>query len=116
MDHPDQRYSIAEVSDMTDVAPHVLRQWEARYPQLKPKRNRANRRQYSARDIEIVRRMKELTRHQHLKTRGASQRLSQDLYGQGRPETNTEARKILDELEREVRAALRVLDNLSGDA
>jgi DNA-binding transcriptional MerR regulator len=66
----DRRYRISEVSDLTEVAVHVLRQWEARFPQLKPKRDRSNRRYYMPADIGIVRRIKELVRHEKLTTHG----------------------------------------------
>mgnify|MGYP002682127741 CR=1 FL=1 len=52
----DRQYGIAEVSHMTGVPAYVLRQWEDRFPQLKPGRDRARRRIYKPADIEIARR------------------------------------------------------------
>jgi len=108
--HRNRRYSISEVSELTEVAPHLLRQWEARYPQLNPKRDRANRRYFSADDIEIVRRIKVLVRHDKLTTKGAVRQLARELAGEGAPKTTTEATDLIDKIQAEARAALDILD------
>ncbi|HIJ64766.1 MAG TPA: MerR family transcriptional regulator [Candidatus Hydrogenedentes bacterium] len=105
-----RRYGISEVCRLVDVPAHTLRQWESRFPQLKPKRDRANRRYYTPADINVIRRIKQLLRHEGMTTRGASRALSQELYGQGRPKTRQEAIDLLDEIEAEVRALLDLLD------
>lgn len=107
----DRRYSISEVSELTGTQAHVLRQWEDRFPQLKPKRDRANRRYYVQADIDVVRRLKELLWHEKLTTEGARKRLDQELRGEGRPKTRHEAVALLDELEQEARAMLDILDS-----
>lgn len=107
----DRRYSISEVSDITDVALHVLRRWEPRFPQLKPKRDRANRRYYTVDDVEIVRRIKQLVHDEKLTTQGAARRLSEEMAGEGRPQTNLEVNELLDKIENEVRTALEIFDN-----
>ncbi len=104
-------YSIRKVSEMTGVPAHVLRQWEARFTQLKPKRDRANRRTYSESDVDTVRRIKELLRHERLTTRGAKRRLAQELHGEGRPKTEAELLDLVDKIQDEVRAMLDILDN-----
>ena len=106
----DRRYRISEVSDLTDIPVHVLRQWEARFPQLKPKRDRSKRRYYMPEDIGIVRRIKELIRHEKLTTQGVRLRLSQELYGEGRPKSNAEMRHLVGKIENEARALLDLLD------
>jgi DNA-binding transcriptional MerR regulator len=112
MDHPDKRYSIREVSEMTGVRDYVLRQWEARFPSLKPGRDRANRRYYLAKDVEIVRRIKQLVWHERLSTQGARVRLLQELKGEGRPKTRKEVIDLLDEMENQVRGMLDLLDSV----
>ena len=107
----DRRYGIAEVSAMTDVPAHVLRQWEARFPQLKPGRDRANRRYYKPADIAIVRRIKQLLWHEKMTTKGARVRLAEELRGEGRPRTRHEALDILAQMEEEIRAMLDLLEN-----
>ena len=71
-----RRYGMAEASELVGVAPHVLRQWEARFPDLRPKRNRAGRRTYTEGDIAVARRIKELLREEKLTGAGASKALS----------------------------------------
>ncbi len=106
----DRRYGISEVSEMTDVPTHVLRQWEARFPQLKPGRDRANRRYYKAADIAIVRRIKQLLWHEKMTTKGARVRLAEELRGEGRPRTRQEALDILDQMEEGIRKMLDLLE------
>ena len=110
-DLDDRRYKISEVSDMIDVPEYILRQWENRFPQLKPKRNRANRRYYMISDIEIVKRIKQLLRHEKMTTEGAIKRLSRELHGEGRPQTNTEVVDLVDKIETEVREMMHILDS-----
>ena len=105
-----RRYSISEVSEETQVSQHSLRQWEARFPQLKPKRDRSNRRYYLSADIDIVKRIKQLVRHDNLTTKGASKRLSQELQGEGRPRTNEEIVALLDKIETQTRSLLDRID------
>ena len=107
----DRRYRISEVSELTSVSIHLLRQWESRFPQLKPKRDRANRRYYSVADIDLVRRIRQLLRHEKMTTDGARRVLAQELRGEGRPKTRREALALLDEVESEVRAMLDLLDS-----
>ena len=110
----DRRYSISEVSELTGVEQYVLRQWESRFPQLKPKRTRAGRRWYAATDISIVRRIKYLLWHEGLTTEGAVKRLDQELHGHGRPQTSEEALRLLDKIEAEARSLLDLLDSLKS--
>lgn len=107
-----RRYTISEVSEHTGVQPYVLRQWESRFPQLKPRRNRANRRQYGAEDIRIVLRIKQLLWHEKMTTAGAKRRLGEELRGEGRPQTKQEAQDLVDEIEQEVRSMLDLLDSV----
>lgn len=108
---PERRLRISEVSEMTGVAVHLLRQWEERIPQLKPKRDRANRRYYLEKDVEIVRRIKHLVRHEKMGLDGVKIRIAQELHGEGRPRTRQEAIELIDRIETEVRAALQLLDS-----
>lgn len=97
---------------MTEVPDYVLRQWEDRFPPLKPGRDRAKRRYYLAKDVEIVRRIKQLLWHEKLSTEGARVRLVQELRGEGRPKTRKEALDILDQMENQVRSMLDILDSV----
>ena len=108
----DRRYGISEVSRTVDVPVHVLRQWEHRIPQLKPKRDRANRRYYTTDDIEIVKRIKHLIRKERLTTEGVAKRLRREKAGEGRPRDSREALEMLDQIEADVRGLLDKLDRI----
>jgi DNA-binding transcriptional MerR regulator len=102
--------SIGEVAETVDLPVHLLRQWEEKFPQLRPRRDRANRRYYSAKDLEIVRRIKTLLHHERMTVPGARKRLAQELYGEGRPRTNSEVLDLVDQLETRVRGLLDRID------
>ncbi len=106
-----RRYYIAEVSRKTGVPSHVLRDWEKKFPQLKPKRDRANNRYYYDEDIDVIRRIKYLMRHEGLTSEGARIRLSEELHGEGRPKTNQEVVELLDKITAEIRTILDILDS-----
>ena len=105
----DKRHSIGEVSEMTGVARHLLRQWEEKFPQLRPKRNRSDRRFYLQADIDVVKRIHFFLRHEKMTIEGARLRLAQELHGEGRPRTRKEALDLLDKIDDEVRSALHTL-------
>ena len=108
---PDRWFSISEVSELVDVPIYVLRHWEAHLPHLRPKRNpRSNRRLYSRTDIEIVRRIKQLLRHEKMTLDGVRLKLAEELHGDGKPKTRQSAIDLLDKIEAETRRLLDLLD------
>jgi DNA-binding transcriptional MerR regulator len=66
-------YSIGEVSDRMGLEAHVLRYWETEFEQLKPRKNRAGRRIYTAEDIAVVERIQHLLRVEKYTIEGARQ-------------------------------------------
>jgi len=64
-------YSISEVAEMTQVKPHVLRYWEAEFPNLRPKKNRAGNRSYRRKDIDEILAIKRLLYDEGYKIDGA---------------------------------------------
>ncbi|NBC17785.1 MAG: MerR family transcriptional regulator [Bacteroidetes bacterium] len=66
-------YAIGEVSEMTDLEPHVLRYWESEFEMLHPRKNRAGRRVYTEEDIAMVRRIQHLLRVDKYTIAGARQ-------------------------------------------
>jgi DNA-binding transcriptional MerR regulator len=64
-------HSIGEVSQITDVKPHVLRYWESLFNELHPNKNKAGKRVYTDKDIETILRLKELIKGQKFSTAGA---------------------------------------------
>ena len=47
--------TIGEVSDLLDVPKHVLRFWEAHFPQIKPMKRGGGRRLYRPEDVALLR-------------------------------------------------------------
>ena len=76
---PGKRYfTIGEVSTLCAVKPHVLRYWEAEFPQLKPVKRRGNRRYYRRGDVELVRAIRGLLSEEGYTIGGARQRLTSE--------------------------------------
>ena len=107
----ERRYRISEVHDLVDVPIQVLRQWERRYSQLNPKRNRGNQRRYEPADIRIVQRIKELLWDEKMTSAGVQRVLDQEAQGKRRPKTARDAVDLADQIEREVRGLIDFLDS-----
>ena len=71
-------YAISEVSEWTDVKPHILRYWEDEFPLLRPRKNRAGNRAYRARDIKIVLLIKRLLHEEQYTADAVRKRLKDD--------------------------------------
>lgn len=52
--------TISEVADELDVAQHVLRFWESKFPQVRPLKRGGGRRYYRPEDIDLLRRIRSL--------------------------------------------------------
>ncbi|NIJ53029.1 MerR family transcriptional regulator [Dyadobacter arcticus] len=50
-------YDTNEVAKLVGCEPSALRFWENKFPQLSPKRDARNRRRYTERDIEIIKKI-----------------------------------------------------------
>ncbi|MBR4505148.1 MAG: MerR family transcriptional regulator [Bacteroidales bacterium] len=55
-------YTIGEVAEMIGEQPTVLRFWETEFKQIRPVKNKRGVRSYTEHDIEILRRIRHLTR------------------------------------------------------
>lgn len=62
--------TIAEVADELDVATHVLRFWESKFPQIKPMKRNGGRRYYRPDDVELVRKIRDLLYNQRYTIEG----------------------------------------------
>lgn len=51
---------MGEVSKLTGLAPHMLRNWEKSFPELRPKKNSAGNRAYKEHEVELIFRIKSL--------------------------------------------------------
>ena len=73
---PVKRYfTIGEVSELCDVKPHVLRNWEQEFTQLKPMKRRGNRRYYQHHEVLMIRRIRDLLYDQGFTISGARNKL-----------------------------------------
>ena len=70
--------TTGEVAEELDVAAHVLRFWESKFPQLRPVKRGGGRRYYRPEDIDLLRRIR-----QHLYQEGYTIRGVQKLLREG---------------------------------
>lgn len=90
---------MGEVSELTGLAPHVLRNWEKTYSQLKPKKNSAGNRAYKEDEVQLIFKIKELLENQKYTSVGVQKVLNKA--GQGHiasPEINATMSKDLTEM------------------
>src|SRR5437667_7318023 len=73
------RYKIGEVCRLADVQPYVLRYWESEFPILAPDKTVSGPRTYSARDLKVVERIKQLLYDEGYTIAGAKKRLDSEL-------------------------------------
>ncbi len=85
-------WSITEVSELTGVAPHMLRAWEAAFPMLKPKKNRAGNRAYRKRDIECIEQIRQLVLVEKFTYEGARRKMQATRVGENNPKPVVEER------------------------
>ncbi len=71
-------YSIGEVSEITDIEPHVLRYWETIFDQLSPRKNKAGNRTFREEDITFILKLKELIQEKKYSTAGAKKYLENE--------------------------------------
>ena len=69
--------TISEVADELDVAQHVLRFWESKFPQVKPLKRGGGRRYYRPEDVDILREIQSLLYAEGYTIKGAQKLLRQ---------------------------------------
>ena len=74
-------FRIGEVCDLIKVQPHVLRYWETEFPMLAPQKNRACKRVYRRKDVEMVFRIRDLLYEEKFTIAGAKKRLMDESRG-----------------------------------
>jgi DNA-binding transcriptional MerR regulator len=70
--------TIGEVAALTGVAPHILRYWEGRFPQLRPVTRAGNRRYYRPADVTLVERIDKLLNRDGYTVKGVQQLLASE--------------------------------------
>lgn len=102
---PKRYFTIGEVGELCAVKPHVLRYWEAEFPQLKPVKRRGNRRYYQRQDVILIRQIKSLLYEQGYTIGGARQKMTEspeDVANSG--VNSSEIKTLIKELEEVIEA------------
>jgi len=82
-------YTISEVSELTQVKPHVLRYWEGEFPSLRPRKGRGGSRRYRRADIEQILVIRELLYEHGFRIAGARKHLDELKRKKSAPEETT---------------------------
>lgn len=104
-------YSIAEVSEILGVKPHILRYWEQEFEAVRPKRTPRGVRRYRKEDVETLKRIKRLVWTEGYTVDGAKKRLDEEQKGEARPRNTSETLELIDQIEQ---GLWRILDTLDS--
>jgi len=72
-------YKIGEACKALDIQPYVLRYWETEFPSLSPTKSKSGQRVYTDREIEVIRRIKQLLYDEGYTIAGAKKKLEVEL-------------------------------------
>lgn len=75
MDQQKLYYTITEVAELLQVNSSLLRFWETEFPEIKPTKNAKGTRRYTPSDIDLLRRIKYLTKECGFTLDGAREQL-----------------------------------------
>ena len=78
-------YRIGQACKELDIQPYVLRYWETEFVALAPDKSKSGQRVYSAEDLAIIRRIKELLYDEGFTIAGAKKKLEAELDSDGEP-------------------------------
>jgi DNA-binding transcriptional MerR regulator len=98
-------YKIGEACKELGIQPYVLRYWETEFPALAPSKSRSGQRVYSEKELEIIRRIKQLLYEEGYTIAGAKKKLDAELAGGGPGEGETAALEEPEEVYAEVQPA-----------
>jgi DNA-binding transcriptional MerR regulator len=76
-------YKIGEACKALGIQPYVLRYWETEFPALTPSKSRSGQRVYSEKELEIIRRIKELLYEEGYTIAGAKKKLEAEMAAGG---------------------------------
>jgi len=91
-------YDTNEVAEIVGCEASALRFWEKKFPQLAPKRDSRNRRRYTERDIEIIRKIMHQKDKQGRTIKGAREQLRKKEESQLLIQRLLRVRKFLEDL------------------
>ncbi len=72
-------YKIGEACKALDIQPYVLRYWETEFPAISPSKSRSGQRVYSERELDVIRRIKQLLYDEGYTIAGAKKKLETEL-------------------------------------
>jgi DNA-binding transcriptional MerR regulator len=72
-------YRPAEACKIAEVAPYVLRYWETEFPALSERKDQGAAKVYTARDVKIIARIRELLYDEGFTVAGAKKRLDAEI-------------------------------------
>jgi DNA-binding transcriptional MerR regulator len=72
-------YKIGEACKELDIQPYVLRYWETEFPALNPNKSKSGQRVYTQKELDIIRRIKELLYDEGYTIAGAKKKLESEL-------------------------------------
>ncbi len=98
-------YKIGEACKALGIQPYVLRYWETEFPALSPSKSRSGQRVYSEKELEIIRRIKELLYEEGYTIAGAKKKLEAELAAGGVGESGEAVRNEEEETQGEPEAA-----------
>ncbi|MEZ5826532.1 MAG: MerR family transcriptional regulator [Geminicoccaceae bacterium] len=78
--------TISEVAEELDVAQHVLRFWESKFPQVRPLKRGGGRRYYRPEDVDLLRDIRQLLYQEGYTIKGAQKLLRQRRSKAARPD------------------------------
>lgn len=105
MDNGKLYYGIGEVSQMLGVNSSLLRYWETEFDCIKPMKNKKGDRSYTAKDINLLRKILYLTRNCGYTLEGVREQLKK------KKRANENAEVLIESL-KEIRAGLEELKTL----
>src|SRR3954453_13217904 len=79
-------YKIGEACKALDIQPYVLRYWETEFPAISPSKSRSGQRVYSEKELEVIRRIKQLLYDEGYTIAGAKKKLEGELASGSRGE------------------------------
>jgi DNA-binding transcriptional MerR regulator len=97
---------MGEVSDLTGLAPHVLRNWEKTYSQLNPKKNSAGNRAYREEEVNLIFKIKDLIEVKKFTSEGVRKVLS------GKIDPDQEINSLPSDLQKDLTEMKKFLNNL----
>lgn len=93
-------YKIGEACKALGIQPYVLRYWETEFPALSPNKSRSGQRVYSEKELEIIRRIKELLYEEGYTIAGAKKKLEAELASGGVGEGGEGTEAVLEDEEK----------------